>query len=234
MCELRIDGAPRGACRCLLGGEHRGSLVAKWYAGLHIADACGGVAGVDGLVVDAQLRLRLWCQGLRVAVEEGVDGVDAVQRGVPGLGALLLQEPALHLRDGDGIVGSEQLHGLDGSHLRGHLVVAPRIAGTLRVVVAAHVLAIDRPLLQALHVGLVLKDDGGEGLLIDGLILRLFLQQVRQVGVGIGHILGQFASVDGADVEPLQGAEGGERLLVALPFFLLHLLHQFHDVVAEV
>ncbi len=158
--ELSIDGAPRSACGSLLGGEGRRCLVADWHTGLHIADACSGVAGVERLAVDAQLRLRLRCQSLRVAVEEGIDGVDAVQWSVPGLCALLLQEPALHLRDGGGIIGREQLHGFDGCHLRGHLVVAPRVASALCVVIAAHVLTVDRPLLQAFHVGLVLKDNG--------------------------------------------------------------------------
>ena len=145
-----------------------------------------------------------------------------------------MQQPALHLADGHGVLWRQSLQGLDGSHLRGNLVVAPRVACALCVVVAAHVLAIDRPLLQAAHVGLVLQDDGRERLLVDGLILRVFFQQVDEVAVGLGHFLGQLAAVDGADVEPLQGAEAGEGLLIAFLFLLLHLVHQFHDVVAQI
>ena len=93
---------------------------------LYIAETCGRGAGIDGGTVNGESRG--WLAGgqhLAITDEEGIDGVDAVDRRVPCLGALLLQQPATHLVDGLLVLRCYQLDSLDGSHLGRYLVVVP-------------------------------------------------------------------------------------------------------------
>ena len=106
----------------------------------------------------------------------------------------------MHLHNGLPVIGRDALQGLDGHRLGGYLIVEPRVAGTRRVVVAAHLLAIDGVLLQALHVltglgavallqqGRLSQDHGRHRLLVDGLALDVLLHQVEQIGVGFLHV----------------------------------------------
>ena len=169
-------------------------------------------------------------------MQEGIDGIHAVDGGIPGLGALRLEEPTLHLCDRLRIIRCQTLHRLDGDGLGGDLIVEPRITGTWGVVVTTHILAIHGVFLQRLHIlgskfrfGLR-EDDRRQGLLIERLVLDLLLQQGHQIGVGLLYISRQLPSVEGGEVEPLQGLEAGEGGLMTFLRPFLHFLHLVDDL----
>ena len=60
-----------------------------------------------------------------MAVEEGIDGLDAVDGCIPSLRTLLMEQPLLHLANGLRVVRRESLEGFDGGHLRRDAIVAP-------------------------------------------------------------------------------------------------------------
>ena len=180
-------------------------------------------------------------QRVLIAVQEGVDGVRAVDGRVPHLGALLLQQPAAHLVDRLLILGRHSLNSLNGGHLRRNLVVVPRIGGTRRVVIAAHFLCIDGIFLQALHIfcrtlrlTMLGENDGCQGFLVDGLAFDVLLQQSDEVVIGRLHIVIQLTTVDGTEIQPAQGGERRERGLVAFLLSLLHLLYQVDHLLADI
>ena len=142
----------------------------------------------------------------------------------------------MHLRDRLGIGRRQTLHRLDGDGLGGDLIVEPGIAGTWGVVVTPHILPIDGVFLERLHIlgsqfrfGLR-EDDRRQGLLVERLVLDLLLQQGHQIGIGLLYIGRQLTTVEGGQVEPLQGLETGEGRLVSLLRPLLHFLHLVDDL----
>ena len=60
-----------------------------------------------------------------VAVKEGINGIDGINRSVPCLRTLGLEQPSLHLANGLDIVGLQSLQSLNGSHLRRNAIVEP-------------------------------------------------------------------------------------------------------------
>ena len=178
---------------------------------------------------------------MAIVVQESIDGIRAVDGGIPHLGALLLQQPAAHLVDRLLIVRRHLLDSLQGSHLRRNLVVVPRIAGTRGVIIASHFLRIDGIFLQTLHIfcgtlriTMLLEDNGREGFLVDGLVLDVLLQQGNQIVVGRLHVTLQLTAVECTEIEPAQGGERGERGLVAFLLLLLHPLHQVYHLLADI
>ena len=189
--ELGIDGTPGSTIAGLGSGEG----LALWLTdgSLHIAQAGSSLRQVDGSTVDGKggWAGRVSKTVMTIISQEGPDGIDAVDRSVPCLGTLLLQQPAAHLVNGFGVLRCHLLDSLDGSHLGRYLVVVPGIRGTAGIVVAAHLLGKDGIFLQALHILPCLlvftmtgEDDGCQRLLVDGLALDVFLQQGYQVVVG--------------------------------------------------
>ncbi len=234
--ELGIDGTPRCTRRGLLDHQR---LALLGQDGLHVTDGCGGLRQFERLLVDGDSRL-LGAERETAALQEGIDGVDAVDGGVPGLRALLLQEPTLHLLNGLTVVGRQLLQGLDGNRLGGYLIVVPGVACTRGVVVTAQILTIDGIFLQRLHIfegtlGIRLgEDDGGEGLLVDRLRLDIFLQEFQEVVVGRLYAGGELTSVEDGEVEPLESLEAGEGGLVAVFLgTLLDILHLLDDLLAH-
>ena len=72
--ELCIDSTPRGTFGSLRGSE--GMLAVVWLGALHVAEASGRLAGVDGRTVDHKGGGRLaGGQRATVAIQEGIDGV---------------------------------------------------------------------------------------------------------------------------------------------------------------
>ena len=138
------------------------------------------------------------------------------------------------------VVRRQALQGLNGHGLCRNLIVVPAIACTWGVVVAAHILTIDGPLLQrlgilegSLRIG-CREDYSREGFLVDALGLDVFLEQFHQILVGILHIVREFTSVEGTEVEPLKGLEAGEHGFDAVFLSpLLDLLHLFHDLLSH-
>ena len=128
-------------------------------------------------------------QHLHVAVEESVNGINAVDGRIPNLRAFLLQQPAFHFIEGSRVVGFEGLYGLDSRHLRGYLIVEPAVIGLSGVVVSAHLLgkhAVFANALQILfahlRVAVLGQDNGCNGLAVDGERSRLLGQMVDKVG----------------------------------------------------
>ena len=60
-----------------------------------------------------------------VWTEESVNGIDGIDRSVPRLSALTLQQPALHLGDGLALFRSQSLDSFDYGGLSRDAIVSP-------------------------------------------------------------------------------------------------------------
>ncbi len=86
------------------------------------------------------------------SLKESIDGICGVQRCVPSLGALLLQQPPFHLVDGSNFSGLQYLVCLDGGSLSRNLIVEPTVQRLARIEVASHLLLVDRILADTLEI----------------------------------------------------------------------------------
>ena len=208
---------------------------------LHIAQTSGGGRGLQLLAVNLEnRRIALTAQRFRIVLHECIDGIYGVERGVPALGALLLQKPALHLLDGLRIGRLQQADSLDGGHLSGYLIVEPTVVGLARVEIAAHLLFIYSVLANALQVflGLLLvavvtKDDGRICFAVDGELLRLLRKAVDEISLCGSDVGRELAAVDGGEIEPVDGGLTRTHVLCALLLLLLHLFNLLDDLASH-
>ena len=177
----------------------------------------------------------------RFAIHKGIDGIHGVERRVPTLRALLLQEPALHFLDGLLVIGLQQADGLDGGHFGRNLVVEPAVERLARVEIAPHFFGIDAVFANALQVFLRLlrvavfgEDDGRVRLAIDGEVARLLGQQVHEIGSCLGHVFAELTTVDRGQIEPVDGGFARTQVFHALFLGLFHLFDLFLHLATHV
>ena len=131
----------------------------------------------------------------------------------------------------------QQADGLNGGHFSRYLIVEPAVVSLARVEVTTHLLFIYGVLANALQVFLCLllvavvtKDDCRICFAVDGELLRLLREAVNEISLGGSDVGGELSTVNGGEIEPVDGGLTRTHVLCALLLLLLHLFDLLDDL----